>query len=156
MDMPPSRYRVVEQGRRLVVIDTQAGEPVNPVPPSVPEMPGEKRRRMEAPRAADRPAPPRLPRAEPPGRYAGGEGYSFVTARWYDDEGPRRIRLSPDGQAQLLVVLLVLLGIIAFFTVLLQWVILFPLAFVLFNAKARGALRAAATTAITAADKSEG
>jgi hypothetical protein len=156
MDMPPSRYRVVEQGRRLVVIDTQAGAPVNPVPPSVPEMPGEKRRRMEAPRAADRPAALRPPQAEPPGRYAGGEGYSFVTARWYDDEGPRRIRLSPDGQAQLLTVLLVLLGIVAFFAVLLQWVILFPLAFVLLNPKARGALRAAATTAITAVDKTEG
>jgi hypothetical protein len=36
MDMPPSRYRVVEQGRRLVVIDTLAGEPVRPVTSPLP------------------------------------------------------------------------------------------------------------------------
>lgn len=152
MDMPPSRYRVVEQGRRLVVIDTLAGEPVHPLPPSTPEMPGETRRRLEAPRALDRPAP----RPEPRGRYAGGEGFSFTTARWYDDEGPRRIRPGPDGQAQLFTVLLVFVGIAAFFAVLLGWVLAFPLAFVLLNAKARGALRAAATTALTAVDKTEG
>ena len=155
MDMPPSRYRVVEQGRRLVVIDTLAGEAVHPIPRSVPEMPGETRRRMEAPRPQDRPAP-RARTPEPAGRYAGGEGFSFVTARWYDDEGPRRIRLNLDGQAQLFTVLLVLLGITAFFAVLFSWMLIFPLAFVLFNPKARGALRAAATTAITAVDKSEG
>src|SRR5204862_472732 len=98
MDMPPTRYRVVEQGRRLVVIDTLAGGPVRPVP-GAPEMPGERRRRMEAPRPRDRVAP-RLRKPEPRGPHANGDGLGFTTARWFDDEGPRTIRIDQEGQGR--------------------------------------------------------
>lgn len=152
--MPPSRYRVVEQGRRLVVIDTLAGGPVHPVP-SAPEMPGETRRRMEAPRPQDRPAL-RAPKPEPPGRYAGGAGPSFVTARWYDKEGPRTIRLGPDGPTQLGMVLLVLLVVGGFLAVLIGWPLLFLLGFLALNAKARDGLRTAVTTGLTALNADEG
>ncbi|MDF2384530.1 hypothetical protein JMG10_23865 [Nostoc ellipsosporum NOK] len=147
MDMPPSRYRVVEQGRRLVVIDTLAGEPVRPVP-AAPEMPGEKRRRMEAPRPAS-PSPPR-------GRDAGGEGFGLVTARWYDNEAPRTIRIDRDGQTQLGVALLVLIVVGGFFLAVIGWPALIVLGFLLFNPKARGGLRTAATSWLTALDAKGG
>lgn len=155
MDMPPSRYRVVEQGRRLVVIDTLAGGPVHPVP-AAPEMPGEKRRRMEAPRPSDRPAPRPSDRPEPRGRYAGGEGPSFTTARWFDKEGPRTIRLNQDGQTQLGIVLLVLLVVGGFFVAIIGWPILLLLGFLALNAKARDGFRTAATTWLTALNANEG
>ncbi|MDG2533694.1 hypothetical protein P6144_08555 [Sphingomonas sp. HITSZ_GF] len=152
--MPPSRYRVVEQGRRLVVIDTQAGGPVHPVP-SAPEMPGEKRRRMEAPRPSDRPAP-RPTRPEPRGRYAGGEGIGFTTAPWFDKEAPRTIRINQEGQTQLGIVLLVLLVVGGFLIAAIGWPIAIVLGFLALNPKTRDGLRTAATTWITALDSSEG
>ncbi|MBQ1497805.1 MAG: hypothetical protein IIZ38_05790 [Sphingomonas sp.] len=147
MDMPPSRYRVVEQGRRLVVIDTLAGEPVRPVP-AAPEMPGEKRRRMEAPRPAS-PPPPR-------GRDAGGEGFSLVTARWFDNDAPRSIRIDRDGQAQLGMALLVLVVVAGFFLTVIGWPAVIVLGILLFNPKARGGLRTAATAWLTALDRKGG
>lgn len=155
MDMPPSRYRVVEQGRRLVVIDRLSGGPIHPVPPSMPEMPGEKRRRMEAPRALDRPAP-RATKPEPRGRYAGGEGLSFTTARWFDKEGPRTIRISQDGQGQAALVLAILFVVAIFFIAIIGWPILLILGFLALNAKARDGFRTAATTWLTALDANEG
>ena len=156
MDMPPSRYRVVEQGRRLVVIDTLAGRSVTP--PAIasrPEMPSDRPRTMEAPR----PQPQRRPppgKPEPRGRYAGGEGFSFETARWFDNEGPRTIRIGKDSQTQLLAVLVVVLGLGFVLAMLLGWVLAFPVAFVIFHEKTRIALRAAATTWLTALNANEG
>ncbi|MBN8810062.1 MULTISPECIES: hypothetical protein [unclassified Sphingomonas] len=154
MDMPPSRYRVVEQGRRLVVIDTLAGEPVRPVP-SAPEMPGERRRRMEAPRPRDRAAPP-LRRPEPGGRHAGGEGLGFTTARWFDDKGPRTIRIGPESQGQIAVVAAILLVVAIFCIAIIGWPALFVLGFLALNPKTRGGLRAAATGWLTALDRGGG
>lgn len=154
MDMPPSRYRVVEQGRRLVVIDTLAGEPVRPVPASMPEMPGETRRRMEAPRPQSRAVSRARP--EPSGRYAGGgEVVSFVTAPWFDNEGPRTIQVSKNGQTQIGVAVVVAVVIAVVLAILFSWALVFPIAFLLFHAKTRVALRSAATTWITALDSSE-
>jgi hypothetical protein len=150
MDMPPTRYRVVEQGRRLVVIDNWAGAPVRPVTAPPPEMPGERRGRMEAPK----PAP--SVRAEARGRYAGGEGFSFVTARLYDDEGPRRIRMNKEGQTQLVAIAAVLAVVLVFLVVVAGWLLFFPLVVLALNPKARGGLRTAATTWLTALDTSEG
>jgi hypothetical protein len=67
---PPSRYKVIERGRRLEVIDTLTGQP------------------------ASRSLPP--PRADGGGGRQGGveDGDSFTTRRWYDDKAPRRIRLN--------------------------------------------------------------
>lgn len=148
--MPSSRYRVVEQGRRLVVIDTLAGNaPIRPVSSPLPEMPGGERRKREAPRAV---APPR---PEPRGRYAGGGGVSFATARWFDNEGPRTIRMNQDGQTQLGMALLVLLVVVGFIVTIIGWPVLLVLAFLAFNPKARGGFRTAATTWLTALDANE-
>ncbi|MEP9358990.1 hypothetical protein [Sphingomonas sp. KR3-1] len=156
--MPPSRYRVVEQGRRLVVVDSWSGEPVQRVAAPPPEMPGEQRRKMEAP-----PAPPPRPSPRPqpgpapaPAGYPGDEGVSFVTARWYDNEGPRRIRLNQDGQGQLAAVLLVILAALVVLVLVIGWPIALPLAFVLFNTKVRDGLRTAVTTGLTAVDTGKG
>jgi hypothetical protein len=153
MDMPPTRYRVVEQGRRLVVIDNWTGGPVQNTAARPPEMPGERRAAMQAPPPA--PARP-APRSEPRGRYAGGEGLRFVTARWFDNEGPRTIRINQDGQTRLGMVLLVMLVVGAFFIAIIGWPIALVLGFVALNAKARGGLRTAATTWLTALDANEG
>ncbi|NYT41697.1 hypothetical protein HZY97_13070 [Sphingomonas sp. R-74633] len=154
MDMPPTRYRVVEQGRRLVVIDNWTGGPVqNTARP--PEMPGERRRALQAPPPAPAPARP-APRSELRGRYAGGEGLSFTTARWFDNEGPRTIRVSQDGQTQLGIVLIVMLVVGGFFIAIIGWPIALVLAFLVLNPKVRGGLRTAATTWLTALDANEG
>jgi len=149
--MPPTRYRVVEQGRRLVVIDNWTGAPVQPTAAPSPQTPTGQRRRIEAP-----PVRPDTPAAaEPSGRYAGGEGVSFVTARWYDAEGPRRIRLSKDGQTQLVAAGAVTVVVLVLLALLAGWLLLFPLAFLLLNPKGRGGLRTAAATWLTALDQSE-
>jgi len=152
MDMPPSRYRVVEQGRRLVVIDTLAGRSVTP--PAIasrPEMPSDRPRTMEAPRLQPqhRPTPGK---PEPRGRYAGGEGFSFTTAPWFDKEGPRTIRIGTDAQGQLVGALMVALVVMIFLVAFVGWWIVFALVFVGLNAKARDGFRTAATTWLTAID----
>jgi hypothetical protein len=104
---PPPRYRVVERGRRLVVIDTwdksapPAGAAIPPTPP------------------ASRPTPSNLPVAmvATPQR-AGGIGGLLVslacggamdgqwrpiltTMEYYDAKGPREITLSPPAARRL-------------------------------------------------------
>lgn len=78
MKLPPSRYRVVEKGRRLVVIDTQTGAPVS--------------------QHGDG-APP----AQPVRRSPAGvdDGSVFVTQRWYDDRAPRTVRLNYATRQQI-------------------------------------------------------
>ncbi len=149
MDMPPTRYRVVEQGRRLIVIDTQAGRSsAPPVFVSRREMVSGRPDALEARR-------PQAGGAEPRGRYAGGEGFSFVTARWYDGAGPRRIRLDPDGTTQLIAVLLIGLVVAGFLVTLIGWPILLVLGFLAFNPKVRAGLGKAGATWLTALDKSQ-
>jgi hypothetical protein len=95
MDMPPSRYRVVERGRRLVVIDTQRGVTLTPT--------------MRAPAPRRDTGRPPVARAEPmriePTRAevaplsqapkAGvGDGQVWVTQSWYDAKAPRRIPIN--------------------------------------------------------------
>lgn len=74
MRPPPSRYRVVERGRRLEVIDTRQR--------GVARAPADPARRGSI---ADR-----LPR-----RIAFDGSARLVTARFYDDKGPRTIALDP-------------------------------------------------------------
>jgi hypothetical protein len=149
MDMPPTRYRVVEQGRRLIVIDTQAGRSSTP-PAFV------SRREVFAGRPNSLEGPrPEPGKAEPRGRYAGGEGFSFVTARWYDGEGPRRIRLDPDGTTQLIAVLLISLVVAGFFVTLIGWPVLLVLGFLAFNPKVRTGLGKVGATWLTALDRSQ-
>lgn len=75
---PPSRYRVVEQGRRLVVIDTQTGRPaVSGHDPA--------------------PAPDTTPLG--PERIAFDGRAVLVTRPFYDDKAPRRLILD-EGTAR--------------------------------------------------------
>jgi len=69
-DVPPSRYRVVERGRRLEVIDTRT------------EGAGQTRREVLR----------GLPNKT---RFDGTR--EWTTQRWYDANGPRRVRLEPVG-----------------------------------------------------------
>lgn len=78
---PPGRFRVVEQGRRLVVIDTATGE------------------------AATR--SPATPLSPPPLRRHGSERGAFegrrtiTTSPLYDNKGPRTVELDARARASL-------------------------------------------------------
>jgi len=74
-EVPPSRYRVVERGRRLEVIDTRVD-------------PGAAPSRREVLRG--------LPNKT---RFDGTR--EWTTRGWYDAGGPRRVRLGPVGMQAL-------------------------------------------------------
>lgn len=91
---PPPRYRVVEKGRRLEVIDTwkEGSSVVRP-----------------AASASQRPGPrPGMP-ARLPG-LGGSDPNLLRTFAFYDAKGPRRIRLSEAGAQSLSRVRLVAIG----------------------------------------------
>jgi hypothetical protein len=80
-DAPPSRYKVVERDRRLVVIDTRTGKPASaPGPVAVAPQP-------------ERPAPSERPVAEDqPRRIDDRSGAQILTTSpLYDLKAPRRI-----------------------------------------------------------------
>ena len=74
IEAPPPRYRVVERGRRLEVIDTRR--------PGMAAPPADPRRRV--------PIPVALPR-----RTAFDGSAQVVTTALYDDKAPRTIALDP-------------------------------------------------------------
>jgi hypothetical protein len=79
MKPPPTRYRVVEKGRRLVVIDTLTGSPVQEHPASgVPSSPPVQR----SPAGVD-------------------DGSVFTTQPWYDEKAPRTVRLNYAARQQI-------------------------------------------------------
>ena len=83
-DLPPPRYRIVERGRRLDVIDTwQAGRPPMPRPGAAPL-------RSPAMPARVRGMLPRFTTIK-----FDGTG-DLTTAAWFDDKGPRAVRLPGD------------------------------------------------------------
>lgn len=132
MDVPPSRYRVVERGRRLEVIDTAA--PAAPrVSRPVPREPGEPTTVGWLPKQV---------------RFDG-------TRRWtthplYDGKGPRTVTIVPGaaplggwlgtGAAALALALLVAIALAPY--------VLIAVGAVLFNPKVRAQLRAWSTRAI--------
>lgn len=128
---PMPRYRVIERGRRLEVIDTRTGEAV-------------KAAVMREPGRAAASRWPTLPEAE------GFDGRALLsTHRWYDDKAPRRVLLDPGtmqwigmakGMAIIAAMALVLVAIAAPAALA---VLLLPLALV--RSTTRRALRAAAT-----------
>ncbi|WP_230482836.1 hypothetical protein [Sphingomonas sp. Leaf21] len=80
-DMPPTRFRVVERGRRLEVIDTQADK----TPPA------------RRPVSADRSKPGlQLPEKL---RFDGGG--RWTTDSWYDARGPRTLTLDAGAMQRL-------------------------------------------------------
>lgn len=139
MRPPPTRYKVVERGRRLEVIDTLTGEPV-----SRPSVPLPLSGGIRGPDAGTAPRDP----AASSGGSAGIDSGMFVTKRWYDDKAPRAIRINRAARAQftnlrfsiaIAVALLVVMGF-------LFWPFLVILAFLLGTGpKLRAQLRAAST-----------
>lgn len=83
-DMPPTRFRVVERGRRLEVIDTHAGK----APPA---------RRTEAPRPMDG----KTPRFKLPEKLRFDGGGSWTTDGFYDAKGPRTVTLDASAMQKL-------------------------------------------------------
>lgn len=105
MDMPPSRYRVEERGRRLVVIDRDTGREVSPTKSPLPlagedgnhKWPGLGKARHPSPRASGMGTQGwrfgiQGPKATPD---------SFVTQRWFDARAPRTIKLNYAARARL-------------------------------------------------------
>jgi hypothetical protein len=160
MDMPPTRFRVVERGRRLEVIDTATGRAITSKPSSTPAASATRRddRPLLLDRVVDRPAdvraalkrkPSGLPRAT---RFDGT--VSFTTRAFYDDRAPRTVTLDP-ARAKMLrgaaFAALLLPIITPALLLMLAWSsfpLLFGLAAVAFNSKVRGRLRAAVTALI--------
>lgn len=135
-DAPPTRYKVVERGRRLEVLDTWNNDaPVKPM--------------------AGAPSPPaRLdkapsPRSVRPGPSPHSPG-TLTTSAWYDAQGPRQIALTAAGEAKLKG-LKAVGGITAMFAALAIW-FFWPLmllaVFALLRGDARTALRRGAATFI--------
>jgi hypothetical protein len=152
MRPPPTRYKVVERGRRLEVIDTWTGQSASS---SVP-LP------LAGVRGGDFGTAPRDLSAPPAsGRHAqtcsaGLDSGTFVTRRWYDDKAPRTIRMNYSSRARLnnlrygIAVAVALLVVLAF----LFW----PLALVLvvavtMNPKIRMQIRAGITRWIDGFDQ---
>ena len=90
--IPPSRYLVIERGRRLVVIDRASGREVSGSPPDA-----------LAPRglSSESAAPSALlARLVPIPQQEGFDGRAtLVTQRFYDDRGPRTLKLDARGAA---------------------------------------------------------
>lgn len=137
---PPSRYRIVERGRRLEVIDTRtASQPKTPLPLAGGARGGDelfpKSRGFRLP-----------PRARASGA-AGVDADTFVTKAFYDAKAPRTIRIDfitrkrLDGVrfgGAIAIALLVAFGF-------LFWPLAFSVFGFLLSDKVRQRLRAAST-----------
>lgn len=126
MQPPPSRYKVVERGRRLEVIDTRNGEPVRPPLTASP---------------AERRTSPMLR------KLGSGDGTRFTTSPLYDAKGPRTIKLDYSAMArlrQLRFAVAIGVAVTVAIAFLAWWMI--PVAIVaIANAKTRSGVRAAIT-----------
>lgn len=162
MDMPPSRYRVEERGRRLVVIDRASGREVSPHKSPLPLAGGN-----------GRPGRNRLGKAPPPSAPEGRQAAqawrfgiqrpkatpdSFVTRSWFDAKAPRTIKLNYTAHSRLAALrfgaaILIALLVTASF---LFWPWFpFTLAAVLTPPKTREHLRAASTRWIDGFDQTD-
>ena len=162
MDMPPTRFRVVERGRRLEVIDTATGQSIAGKPRSAragssigatredtPLMLDQVVGRTSVPRSKPVPQPSALPHAT---RLDGT--VSFTTRAFYDDRAPRTVTLDP-ARAKLVraaafaaLVLLVVTPALLFMLAWSSFPLLVVLAAVVFNPAVRQRVRAAVTSLI--------
>ena len=109
MDMPPSRYRVEERGRRLVVIDRKTGREVSQTKSPLPLAGGVGGGDVGHKGRRHRPAPPPAPPASGRGTQAWRFGIqrptatpdSFVTRSWFDAKAPRTIKLNYAAHSRL-------------------------------------------------------
>jgi hypothetical protein len=119
---PPSRYRVVERGRRLEVIDTQTGaasggREVAPLTSARPGVFGRTVARAASLGATD----------------AAGRAL-YTTATWFDDRGPRTLLLDEVGTRKLAraaatvalvtVVAVAVLGVFAWAVPVVGWAVM--------------------------------
>jgi hypothetical protein len=141
MDVPPSRYRVVERGRRLIVLDTHNGNaPVVRTPPPEPAQP---RREALAPSRQTTPedAAADLHRSMQAIR-VGKADPVFETQSWYDDKAPRRVRLKQGGGGGGMGVAIVAIFIVAMIGfVTIGWPLLVVGGFLLLQSGTRKAFR---------------
>lgn len=109
MDMPPSRYRVEERGRRLVVIDRASGREItqtkSPLPLAGGGGGGDGSRKGSGRRSAPPPAPPASGRGTQAYRFGiqrpKSAPDSFVTRSWFDRKAPRTIKLNYAAHSRL-------------------------------------------------------
>ncbi|WP_448662561.1 hypothetical protein ACG3SL_18140 [Sphingomonas sp. CJ20] len=91
MQPPPTRYKVVERGRRLLVIDSWTGAEATKPLPAEPAARGRTDRPPRAIARARHGTNPVVANPVAPAELAPGD-VMFTTRRWYDDRAPRRIR----------------------------------------------------------------
>lgn len=128
---PPGRYRVVEKGRRLVVIDTLTGAEATRAPPPPP------------PPSYNATTVEQLPAATVPGgadRSVFDGGMRLRTVRLYDLKGPRTVVIDAAGVKELtetrgwlIAGAVFVAGLVFLFPILL-----IPLAIAAFNPKIHG------------------
>lgn len=142
---PPSRYKVVERGRRLEVIDTRTGERASSHNAPLPLSGGDgiflTRRRV--------------PPSRPAGGTAGMDADTFVTKAFYDAKAPRTIRMNfvtrkrLDGVRFGGAIVIAVMVALAF----LFWPLAIAAVGLLFNPKVRRQLRAASTRFVDTLDQ---
>jgi hypothetical protein len=150
MQPPPSRYKVVERGRRLEVIDTRNGEPVRP---PLTASPAERRtspmlRKLGSGDGTRFTTSPLYDAKGPRTiKLGSGDGTRFTTSPLYDAKGPRTIKLDYSAMARLRQLrFAVAIGVAVMIAIafLAWWMI--PVAIVaIANAKTRSGVRAAIT-----------
>lgn len=105
MDMPPSRYRVEERGRRLVVIDRKTGREVSHTKSPLPLAGGVGGGDVGQKRRGLRIAPPASGRGTQAWRFGiqrpKATPDSFVTRSWFDAKAPRKIKLNYAAHSRL-------------------------------------------------------
>jgi hypothetical protein len=145
MQPPPSRYKVVERGRRLEVIDTRTGKPASS---SIPLPPAGARGGDVGAAPRDLSGPPVPAGGGATKESAGIDPGVLVTRRWFDDKAPRTIRMNYTNRARLLnlrwgfAIAIALLVALSF----LFWPLAIVLVFALvFGPKLRAQLRTVST-----------
>ncbi len=152
MDMPPSRYRVEERGRRLVVIDRASGREVSPTKSPFPLAEGNGRPGRSRLGTVPPPSAPPSGRGAPAWRFGiqrpKATPDSFVTRSWFDAKAPRTIKLNYAAHSRLaalrfggaIVIALLVVGFFLFW----PW-FPFTLAMVAAPQRSRALLREAST-----------
>ncbi|MCW4462259.1 hypothetical protein OK349_11130 [Sphingomonas sp. BT-65] len=143
-DAPPSRYKVVERGRRLVVIDTRTGQPAVREPV------------VRAPSPSGTPAVRPVETMTPSSVDDRSGSAILTTSRLYDLKGPRRIVMSDNFSNRLgralggwIIALFIFVAVTALF---FPWLLLLPLV-MLFQPKARAVFRQWITARLDETDR---
>jgi hypothetical protein len=142
-DMPPSRYRVVERGRRLIVIDNHNGAPVTGLPRAQQARVDRLVKALRTPEPGrSAPPPPQRTRPAPQQRpIEAGDPTILTTQSWFDDKAPRRVRIGQENNSVLAIAVLIVLALIVFGIVLFGWPALVVLVFLLAQKAVRAQFR---------------